>query len=111
MNSCTIALKLDVSVVKTVVGALLDALALFFGFRIGPPVRSNTCWLDDDEPCGSGILNPDPGRIRSRLRKDGFGFEENGLRKELGLLLSKKIGWFWFWKLGLKLLKKEGRGE
>ena len=33
VNSCTMALKFDVSVVRTVVGALLEALDLFFGLR------------------------------------------------------------------------------
>ncbi|PQM41434.1 hypothetical protein Pyn_20585 [Prunus yedoensis var. nudiflora] len=34
VNSCTIARKLDVSVVSTVVGALLEALVLFLEFRV-----------------------------------------------------------------------------
>lgn len=52
VNSCTIARKFDVSVVRTVVGALLDALDLFFGFlpAFGCPTFS--------DPCGSCIDGP-----------------------------------------------------
>lgn len=38
VNSCTMALKLLVSVVSTVVGARRDALDLFFGFRTTTPM-------------------------------------------------------------------------
>lgn len=34
VNSWTMALKFEVSVVRTVVGARRDALLLFFGFRV-----------------------------------------------------------------------------
>lgn len=56
MNSCTIARKLDVSVVRTVVGALLEALVLFFVFRVAtvlvcPPRASVVV----DEGCGLGM--------------------------------------------------------
>lgn len=37
VNSCTMARKLVVSVVKTVVGARLEALDLFLGFRTLTP--------------------------------------------------------------------------
>lgn len=38
VNSCTMALKFVVSVVNTVVGALLEALDLFFALRTTPVV-------------------------------------------------------------------------
>lgn len=54
MNSCTMALKLVVSVVRTVVGALLEALDLFLEFL--------TTFSDPDEGLGrTPLSDPDEG--------------------------------------------------
>lgn len=111
MNSCTIARKLEVSVVRTVVGARLDALVLFFGFFTGPTVRfgcgmGRTEW--DDEP---GRVRSDLGvldRIVSRLGRDGWEWDwGNGLLRKLEEgMESKKVGWKFGedMGMGLKLL-------
>lgn len=60
VNSCTIALKLEVSVVRTVVGALLEARVRFFGFFI--------VWFRKPDRGGVGLSDlSEPGPTKSRL--------------------------------------------
>lgn len=44
MNSCTMARKLDVSVVRTVVGGRRDALDRFLEARAGPGAAGRSGW-------------------------------------------------------------------
>lgn len=68
VNSCTMALKLVVSVVSTVVGARLDARDLFFGLRAAP-----WFWLSGGATVGEPPLSaPNPDVVGWKPGMKGF---------------------------------------
>lgn len=85
VNSCTMARKLEVSVARTVVGALREARDRFFGLRgAGPdvvgkePPPPDAAGDEEDEPMlrgmvagGGGGLGADLTHIMSRLGTTG----------------------------------------
>lgn len=84
VNSCTMARKLEVSVARTVVGALREARDRFFGLRGRPDVVGNeppppdATGDEEDEPMlrgtvagGGGGLGADLTHIMSRLGTTG----------------------------------------
>lgn len=101
VNSCTMARKFDVSVVRTVVGGRLDALDLFFVPRVGALLVVGVGRLSDgigacmDAADVTGVNNWLLLLVQlgaSTCVDDGHG-ESRGVRERLGLGFRGKASW------------------